>query len=101
MTQLGEIVGTGKRADAYRAGEVTVTPLRNRHLSVELYERTPKTEALIAELAVLPRDALIAKAEVAKRSDPNYIPSECLIYFSTTLYCSYVSANLGIFTSHL
>lgn len=81
MTQSGGIVGTGQQEDAYRAGEVTVTPLRKRRLSGELYERTPKTEALIAELAVLSRDALIARAEVAKRSDPNYIPSECLIYF--------------------
>lgn len=44
----------------YRADEAIVTPLRKRRLSGELYERDPKTEALIAELAVLPRDALSA-----------------------------------------
>lgn len=81
MKQSEGVVGGGQEAVANRAGEATVTPLRKRRLSGELYERDPKTEALIAELAVLPRDALIARAEVTRRSDPNYIPSECLIYF--------------------
>ena len=81
MKQSEGVVGGGQEAVANRAGEAIVTPLRKRRLSGELYERDPKTEALIAELAVLPRDALIARAEVTKRSDPNYIPSECLIYF--------------------
>ncbi|ULB12334.1 DNA-binding response regulator (plasmid) [Cereibacter azotoformans] len=58
-----------------------VVPLRKRRLSGELYGRDPKIEALIAELAVLPRDELIARAEITKRSDPGYIPSECLVYF--------------------
>ncbi len=75
------VVGTGQEAGAYRPGEVTVTPLRKRRLSGELYERDSKTEALIAELAMLARDVLIARAEVTKRSDPSYIPSECLVYF--------------------
>ncbi|WP_445012792.1 DNA-binding response regulator [Agrobacterium pusense] len=35
----------------------------------------------MAELAALPRDELIAKAAVTKRSDPAYVPSECLVYF--------------------
>lgn len=58
-----------------------VTPLRKRRLSGETYERDPKVEALIAELAAMPRDRLIARAAVTKRSNPNYIPSECLVYF--------------------
>lgn len=81
MKQSEGVVGGGQEAVANRAGEAIVTPLRKRRLSGELYERDPKTEALIAKLAVLPRDALIARAEVTKRSDPNHIPSECLIYF--------------------
>lgn len=81
MKERDGVVGKGQESDAYRAGEVTVAPLRKRRLSSELYKRDPKTEALIAELAVLPRDALIARAEATKRSDPNYIPSECLVYF--------------------
>ncbi|MTW18375.1 DNA-binding response regulator [Rhodoplanes serenus] len=81
MKQLEGAVDTGQEADAHRAGEAIVAPLRKRRLSGELYRRDPKIEALIAELAVLPRDELIARAEITKRSDPGYIPSECLVYF--------------------
>lgn len=78
MKLLGKAVGTGQ--DAHRTGEAVVVPLRKRRLSGELYERDSKTEVLIAELAVLPHDELIARAEITKRSDPGYIPSECLVY---------------------
>ncbi len=81
MKQLEGAVDTGQKADAGRAGEAIVTPLRKRRLSGELYERDPKIEALIAELAVLPRDELITRAEITKRSDSGYVPSECLVYF--------------------
>ncbi|PTD27345.1 response regulator receiver protein [Sphingomonas fennica] len=81
MKQLEGAVETGQEADAHRADEAIVAPLRKRRLSGELYERDPKIEALIAELTVLPRDELIARAAIAKRSDPGYIPSECLVYF--------------------
>ncbi|PPD41021.1 MAG: response regulator receiver protein [Methylocystis sp.] len=81
MNELEAAVDTGRKADAPRAGAAIVTPLRKRRLSGELYERDRKIEALIAELAVLPRDELIARAEITKRSDPGYVPSECLVYF--------------------
>jgi hypothetical protein len=81
MKQLEGAVDTAQEADVHHAGEAIVAPLRKRRLSGELYGRDPKIEALIAELAVLPRDELIARAEIAKRSDPGYIPSECLVYF--------------------
>jgi hypothetical protein len=81
MKQLEEGAGAKPEIGAQRTDEAVVTPLRKRRLSGELYARDPKTEALIAELAVLPRDALIARAAVTKRSDPGYIPSECLVYF--------------------
>jgi hypothetical protein len=81
MKQLEGTVNTRQEADAHRAREEIVVPLRKRRLSGELYERDPKIEALIAELAVLPRDALIARAAITKRADPGYIPSECLVYF--------------------
>src|SRR6185295_5688871 len=81
MKQLEGTIGTGQAADANRVGEARVTPLRNRRLSGELYERDPAIEALIAELAVLSRDELIARATITKRSDPRYIPSECLVFF--------------------
>lgn len=81
MKQLEEEAGAKLETDAQRTGDAVVTPLRKRRLSGELYARDPKTEALIAELAVLPRDALIARAAITKRSDPGYVTSECLVYF--------------------
>lgn len=57
-----------------------VAPLRKRRLSGELYERDSTIEALLAELAMLPRDKLTERAAISQRSDPAYVPSECLVY---------------------
>lgn len=81
MKQRDGAIGARQEADARRSGESIVTPLRKRRLSGELYVRDPIVEALIAELAVLPRDELIVRAAIRKRSDPGYVPSECLVYF--------------------
>lgn len=81
MKQLGGAVDAMGLAGPSGAGEMIVQSLRKRRLNGELYQRDPKVESLIAELAALPRDELIAKAAVTKRSDPAYVPSECLVYF--------------------
>ena len=81
MNQFDEAANTNKRADAPRGGGALIPPLRKRRLNGELYERDPKIEVLIAELAILPREALIAQAEITRRSDPRYVPSECLVHF--------------------
>ncbi|MBM2713491.1 response regulator transcription factor [Mesorhizobium caraganae] len=81
MKYLEGAIGKGQEADVHRAGEAIVAPLRKRRLSGELYERDPKVEAFIAGLAIVSRDELIARAAITKRSDPRYIPSECLVYF--------------------
>jgi hypothetical protein len=81
MKQLGGAVEAMGLAEPSGTREVIVSSLRKRRLNGELYERDPKIEVLIAELAALPRDELIAKAAVTKRSDPAYVPSECLVYF--------------------
>lgn len=81
MKQLDSALEEGQDPEAQRARAAIVAPLRKRRLSGELYGRDPKIEALIAELADLPRDELVARAEVTKRSDPSHIPSECLVYF--------------------
>lgn len=76
--------GTGEarhKTDTHCAGETVVTPLSKRRISGELYQRDPKTEALIAELALLPRDELIARAGITNRAEARYVPSECLVYF--------------------
>jgi len=58
-----------------------IAALRKRRLTGELYRRDPKIEALLVELSSLSRDDLIARAAHSNRSDPSYIPSECLVYF--------------------
>jgi hypothetical protein len=81
MKQLEGATNEGQEADGHRMGAAIVTPLRKRRLSGELYERDPTVEALITELAALPRGELIARAAITKRADPGYVPSECLVYF--------------------
>ncbi|WP_051990207.1 MULTISPECIES: response regulator transcription factor [unclassified Labrenzia] len=73
--------GTNRAEGTVNASTVAIEPLRKRRLSGELYERDAKIAVLIAELATLPREDLIARAAISKRSDPGYVPSECLIYF--------------------
>jgi hypothetical protein len=81
MKQSEEAIGTNQGVDRRGANDAIVAPLRKRSLTGALYERDPKTNALISELAALPRDELTARAAIRKRADPGYIPSECLVYF--------------------
>ncbi|MDF0695890.1 DNA-binding response regulator [Rhizobium sp. MC63] len=81
MKHLEGAVGAKPEPDGYREGNADIAPLRKRRLTGELYERDGKVEILIAELAALPRDELIGRAAITKRSDPGYVPSECLVYF--------------------
>lgn len=81
MKQFEEAVATTPETDTHPADKAAVAPLRKRSLSGDLYKRDPKIETFIAELAVLPRDELIARAAISKRLDPGYVPSECLMYF--------------------
>jgi hypothetical protein len=46
-----------------------IAPLRKRRLTGELYTRDHKTEALLSELWALPRDEVLARAQVSKRTD--------------------------------
>jgi hypothetical protein len=61
--------------------EVTITPLKKRTLSGDLYKRAPEIEALLVELCSLSRDELVERAAISGRTDPRYVPSECLVYF--------------------
>ena len=58
-----------------------ITPLRKRTLQGALYTRDPRTESLLEELSSLSRDELRERAGISTRSDPAYIPSECLLFF--------------------
>jgi hypothetical protein len=57
-----------------------VTPLRKRTLDGVLYKRVSTVEALLDDLEVLPRADLVARCTISNRSDPAYVPSECLLY---------------------
>jgi hypothetical protein len=81
MKQFEAALGIGLQTHAQCAVEALVAPLRKRRSSGELYERSPQIETLIAELAIMSRDQLIDRAAIAKRTDPLYVPSECLIHF--------------------
>ncbi|MBY5767226.1 response regulator transcription factor [Rhizobium leguminosarum] len=80
MKNLEGAVGAKPEPNGYRKGNADIAPLRKRRLTGELYERDRKVEILIVELAALPRDELIGRAAITKRSDPGYVPSECLVY---------------------
>jgi len=58
-----------------------ITPLRKRTLDGALYTRPARIETLLNELERLPRPDLVARCQITDRSDPDYVPSECLMYF--------------------
>lgn len=62
-------------------GDRLITPLMKRTLSGQLYTRDPRIEALLIELAALPREKLVERTAITHRSDLGYVPSECLVYF--------------------
>lgn len=72
----------GRSSPESRAlGDRLITPLTKRTLSGQLYTRDPRIEALLIELAALPREKLVERAAITHRNDPGYVPSECLVYF--------------------
>lgn len=58
-----------------------IVPLTKRKLDGTLYTRPDNIEVLLVQLAELSRDDLLARATIHKRTDPLYIPTECLLYF--------------------
>lgn len=81
MKQPGDAEDVARGIEGGPLQRVAIAPLRKCRLTGELYERDPKIEALLAELVLLSRDALIERAAIARRTDPRFIPSECLVYF--------------------
>ena len=65
-------------------GREVIVPLRKRTLDGELYTRDPRIELLLEELSSLSRDEFLERVKVWRRSDPAYIPSECLIYLASS-----------------
>lgn len=58
-----------------------ITPLRKQSLQGTLYKRDARIEALLPNLELLTRAELVAQCQITDRNDPNYVPSECLMYF--------------------
>jgi hypothetical protein len=57
-----------------------VTPLRKRTLEGAVYIRSASIQALLEQLEQLSREQLIERCRIRGRSDPDYVPSECLLY---------------------
>lgn len=58
-----------------------ITPLRKCTRDGRLYRRDAPIEAQLVELAQVSREELIERARIRRRDDPNYVRSECLLYF--------------------
>jgi DNA-binding CsgD family transcriptional regulator len=58
-----------------------ITPLVKCTLDGVVYTRDKKIEAILTDLDVLSRSDLVARCMIRDRSDPGYVPSECLLYF--------------------
>lgn len=58
-----------------------IEPLRKQTSEGKRYIRRPEIESKIIELSMLPRQELITRCKITKRSDPAHVPSECLMYF--------------------
>ena len=58
-----------------------VEPLRKRTGEGEPYRRRDHVEVLIAEVAALPFDEFVRRASIKSRTDPGYLPGECVLHF--------------------
>lgn len=65
----------------HTAGEPTIAPLRKRCSTGEVCTRRPETEARLRELLVVNRGELVRRCQIMTRTDPEYVSSECLLYF--------------------
>lgn len=63
------------------SGMPVITPLRKRSLNGDLYTRRPETVAKLSELLLISRSDLVERSLITERADPQYVPSECLLYF--------------------
>lgn len=63
-----------------------IAPLRKRHENGDLYCRPPEVEPVLARLLLLSPAELVERARIKEarsgaKNDPNFIPSECVLYF--------------------
>ena len=59
---------------------MSIEPLRKTNIDGKLYTRLPEIETKLRGIHALPRGEISARCVIRDREDPNYLPSECLIY---------------------
>lgn len=57
-----------------------IEPLRNKNTNGMLYTRPAEVESKLLEIKLLPRDEIAARCSIRDPKNPNYLPSECLVY---------------------
>jgi hypothetical protein len=80
-------------AASNKTGDGLVTPLRKKNLAGTLYTRDAKLEAKLVELEDLTQDELVARCSIRERDNPDYVPSECLVYFVRASRCDHSTAG--------
>jgi hypothetical protein len=55
-------------------------PLTRKKKDGTPYTRPDNVEALLTVLGKLPREAILDRAHIRDRKNPNYVPSECLVH---------------------
>lgn len=58
-----------------------IEPLRKTSLAGRTYARTQEIEATLGELTYLSRAEIARRAKITRSADPDFVPSECLLYF--------------------
>ena len=57
-----------------------VAPLRMRRPDGTPYERPKEVEQALAGLLQLPASELVRRARIEQAEDPDYVPSECVLF---------------------
>jgi len=57
-----------------------IKPLRKRTLEGVTYKRNVSVEKILEELHVLSREEVLTRLSITNRSDPRFVPSECLVH---------------------
>ena len=67
-------------ADRKRATP-SIAPLCMQKPDGRTYERQNEVEQTLASLSLLPSSELVRRARIKEPDDPDYVPSECVLYF--------------------
>lgn len=68
------------RREKRHQGPAVIPPLRKRTLDGVPYTRDGRVEGILQELHVISREDVLFRLSITNRSDPRYVPSECLVH---------------------